>query len=372
MIIGIDARALSIKKPAGIATYLRGILNQLQDIDKENEYILYSNVEIDASVIRADNFRIKTVKGAVGSFWLRFKMPKVIKKDGVTVFWGAEHVLPRRKKGITYVLTVYDLALFVNPSWGQWTNVLIQKMLLKPSVKQADRIIAISGSTKNDIVKYCGKDPQRIEAIYSGASYTEQEILPADIEATKEKYKIHKKYFLYLGTIEPRKNIKTVVRALEIINKEHEYQFVVAGQLGWKYQSILSRIAASPCREDIVLTGYVSRLEKEVLFHCAEAFLFPSHYEGFGIPIIEAMHRRTPVITARNSSLAEVGGDAAFYADDENDAEAIAKLMRQCAEMSSEERQQRIKKGQDNALRFSWEKCAREVHACLTGSIEKP
>ena len=76
MIIGIDARALSIKKPAGIATYLRGILKQLQDIDKENEYILYSNVEIDASVVRADNFRIKIVKGAVGSFWLRFKMPK--------------------------------------------------------------------------------------------------------------------------------------------------------------------------------------------------------------------------------------------------------------------------------------------------------
>lgn len=366
MIIGIDGRALSIKNPAGIATYLREILKRLQGIDKENEYIIYSNVEIDDSVITAENFRVKIVKGMIGSFWLRWKIPGVIKKDKVNVFWGAEHVLPRRTKDITYVLTVYDLALFVNSSWGQWTNVIIQKTLLKPSVKQADRIIAISQSTKNDIVKYCGKAPERIEAIYSGASYKEQEVAEADILATKEKYKINKKYFLYLGTIEPRKNIETVVSALEIINKDHEYQLVVAGQLGWKYEKILERIEASPCREDILLTGYVSRTEKEVLFHCATAFMFPSHYEGFGIPIVEAMHRKTPVITARNSSLEEVGGEAAFYANDENDAEAIAQLMVMCARLSEEERSQLAIRGQENARRFSWEKCAEQIYAVLT------
>ena len=114
------------------------------------------------------------------------------------------------------------------------------------------------------------------------------------------------------------------------------------------------------------MTGYVSSMEKEVLFRRATAFMFPSHYEGFGIPIIEAMHRKTPVITARNSSLEEVGGDAAFYSDDENDAEAIAKLMLYCAGMSEEERQRLAVKAKENAEAFSWEKCTRRIYEIIT------
>jgi glycosyltransferase involved in cell wall biosynthesis len=140
---------------------------------------------------------------------------------------------------------------------------------------------------------------------------------------------------------------------------------VLAGGLGWRYKGILKLIESSRVSEQIKLTGYVTKEEKMNLYAAAKAFLFPSHYEGFGVPILEAMAAGTVVITAKNSSLPEVAGDAALYIEDENDVNALAMQMDRVLGMSNEERHKWIEAGKGQSAKFSWEKCAEETWIAL-------
>ena len=363
MRIGIDARPLTYEKPAGISRYLYNVITNIsENIKDDNEYYLFAHREIKLAGYLDDRFRKIIIPGRVGTLWCRYGLNKELKKYGLDVFWGTEHIVPKRlDKSTKSIVTVYDLSLIIEPRWGEWKNSLIQNTFAKSSIRGADRIIAISKSTKEDLSSLFNIDKKRIEVIYCGM---DQPSVASDSEGEAPGYN----YFLYLGTIEPRKNVANIVKAFEDYKDKSgtNTKLVIAGRNGWKYKPILKAIDDSRYNQDIIRLGYITNEEKNKLLKHCKGFVFPSYYEGFGIPVLEAMQFGVPVITTRTSSLPEVAGDAGFYLDNPDDVQGLSDLLVRVDNLNDEERELASEKGIEKASGFSWAKCAEETHASIT------
>jgi len=367
MRIGIDARSLVPANMAGIATYLDNVLRYLAEHDKENEYILYSWLPFEKERNYGSNFKFRLVPATRGLLYLPLCLSKAVREDDLDVYWGPSHELPWLPKKVRTVLSVHDLALLINSAWGEKRNAFILNLYMPGGIRRAHTILTISESTKRDMVRMCRAKEEKIHVIYLGG-YKDQVHLvsPEGLAAAKKKYGIGDKYFFFVGTIEPRKNIGTLVKAFELLAaKDPEVQLVIAGGIGWNCDNVLAQIKDSPYADRILQVGYVEKQEKLDLYAGAVAYVLPSHYEGFGIPVLEAMSLGGIVITANNSSLPEVGGEAALYVDNENDEVALSSLMERVLQMERIERQRRIALGVEQAAKFSWEKCAAETAKIL-------
>lgn len=364
MRIGIDVRALTEKR-AGIGTYVYEIIKNLNEIDRENEYYLYSNKKIVIDFKLNDNFKLCEKNCGKGTLFILFKIYKYLKQDKIDVFWGTNCCVPMKKGKTKYVLTIHDLALIKMSDVGTLKNVIIQKILMKKSVKKADKIISISESTKNDIVDILHTNKDKIEVVYPGGKkVNDYNLTEKQEEEIEKKYNLKKhKFLFFLSTIEPRKNIDTLIKAFEIIkNQENsDLRLILAGGLGWKYENTLKLIEESKYKDDIILTGYITEEEKKYFFDNAICFVYPSLYEGFGIPVLEALSLKQIVVTTNVSSIPEVGGDAAFYYDNVLDYNNLANTIQKVIKLTDEERNTYISKGIEQANKFSWKKCAEEV-----------
>lgn len=374
MKIGIDARGLGETK-TGIATYIEEIIKQLNNInDRKNEYILYSNRPINIDAKLKDNITVKNYNKPFGTFWIYFSLPKILKNDKIDVFWGTQHCLPKRNrctKNIKFVLTVHDLAIHKLKHVGEWKNTIIQKMVLKKSCRKADIIISVSESTKRDLVDMFRINNEKIKVIYSGTNFENNYNIQKDNEKDiLKKFKVQdRNYLMFVSTIEPRKNIITLVKAFEYLKKKDEYKelkLILAGGLGWNYKEILDTIKSSEYANDINLPGYISKEEKQCLLHNTKCFVYPSLYEGFGLPILEAMANEALVVTSNISSIPEVGGDAAFYFNNVNDYEELAEVIKNVLNLLKDEKEKKIKLGLEQTRKFSWEKCANETLEILS------
>lgn len=370
MKIGIDARGLDGNK-SGIPIYIEEIVKQINQKDKENEYILYSTKEIKLDFEPNKNIKLKsTEQKRLGSLWVYFKLPKLLKQDEIDVYWGTQHVLPARNKytkNIKYAVTIHDLAIEKIPGIGSFKNTIIQKIFLKKSLKNADKIIAISEATKKDIIEIFKTKEEKIKVIYNGTNLkekTESTIEPKTEKQIQEKFTIkNAPYIFFLSTIEPRKNIETLIRSFNYIKRKEEIdlKLIIAGGLGWKYQSVLDLIEKSDYKEDIILPGYISKEEKTYLYSHAKCFVYPSLYEGFGLPILEAMANKCLVVTGNNSSLPEVGGQAAIYYNQALDYSELGNKIIETVNLNQEEKDKKIKQGLEQVKKFTWEECAQET-----------
>ncbi len=366
LIIGIDARGLDRNK-AGIATYIEQIIKKInQDEKQNNTYILYSNREINIDVNLKKNIITKNYKKPIGTLWLYFMLPRILKKDKVDIFWGTQHVLPERNnytENIKYVLTVHDLSNHKLKNIGEWKNAIIQKSFLKTSCKHADTIIAVSKSTKQDIVELFNIPEEKIRVVYEGTNFEKKCNLEEEKNILKKFDVEDRNYLLFVSTIEPRKNIITLIKAFEYLkdNGQSKLKLILAGGLGWKYEPILEAINTSKYKNDINQAGYISKEEKECLLHNAKAFVYPSLYEGFGLPILEAMANEAIVVTSNISSIPEVGGDAALYYNNVMDYKELATVIEKTLKMSDKEKKDKIKLGQEQIKKFTWDKCSKET-----------
>lgn len=367
MNVGIDARGLDGNR-SGIPIYIEEIVKQISNLDKENKYILYSTRKIDIKEKLSDSIIIKDDERRFGSFWMYLKLPKILKKDNIDVFWGTQHLLPMRNKytkSIKFVLTIHDLAIKRLKTVGSLKNTIIQKLFVKRSLKAADRIIAISEATKKDIIELYKIKEERITVVYNGTNLKEKDydLTQKQENEIQAKFKIKDiPYIFFLSTIEPRKNVPTLVKAYEYVREKGvDIKLILAGGLGWKYEGVLDLVHNSKYKEDIYLPGYISKEEKEYLFKNAKCFAYPSLYEGFGLPILEAMINKQIVVTANNSSLPEVGGEAALYYDETLNYQNLGNKIIEVIQMSQEERNNKIEEGLIQARKFTWEKCAKET-----------
>lgn len=263
------------------------------------------------------------------------------------------------------VIVVHDLSMFDMPEFSYPKNVEFMTRHLSTSVKRADLIIAVSKSTKQALCERFGVDPAKVIVTHLAAADDLYKRTEAEVAAAKAKYGIFGKYIFFVSNLEPRKNVDGIVRAYRALPRKlrEEYSLVLSGGRAWRDDSIQAAINdARLAGERVITTGYIDIEDKPALISGAAVFLYPSHYEGFGIPVVEAMNCGTPVITANNTSLPEVGGDAVLYVDSRSD-EQLTDALKSLLE-DEKLRERYAAKGLKQAEQFSW---PRTAHAVLEG-----
>jgi glycosyltransferase involved in cell wall biosynthesis len=265
-------------------------------------------------------------------------------------------------KNIQKVITIYDLSFIRYP---EYTNSVVQqytKRLIK-CLEWTDLIITISESSKQDIINYLKVPAEKIFVTPLASQYNANFLssLDLDKEVDNINYDFSKPYLLFVSTIEPRKNINAIISAFNFLKQKYkvEHQLVLIGKKGWNYEPIFTAIQNSPCKDEIHHLDYLSNELVALFYSKADVFLYPSHYEGFGLPVLEAMTLGTPVITSNTSSIPEVTGDAAILIDP-NDYMQLAEAILQVIS-DSQLRQNLINKGKIRADLFSWERTAKET-----------
>ncbi len=371
--IGIDAADLCYPRIDGTRIYIWNLLQRLGAIAPDTRFEIYLKGEINPGL----NFRsypnYHLHKAKLRFLWTQLRFPFMLRQTRPDVLWMPLHNLPFFKpKNIKTVVTVHDLAFKLFPDFFPKKDLVLLNKLTAYAVKNADRIIAVSRSTANDIAEVYGVSPYKIRVIHHGyndktfhlPSPKEKEKIPAVLE----KFKIPKnsRYLIYVGAIQPRKNLSVLVSAFERIKTLQsfkDWKLVLAGEEAWLFDELKKQIKTSVWSRDIIMTGKFETKDLPYLLWGAETFVFPSLYEGFGIPILEAMASGVPVITAKNSSLVEVAGDAGLYFDARR-VDELATLIKDLNH-SPEKKKEMIEKGLAWCKRFSWEKTAKETYNCL-------
>ncbi|NJE77285.1 glycosyltransferase family 1 protein [Thermococcus sp. ES12] len=273
------------------------------------------------------------------------------------VYLGLFFFYPQKTKKI---ITIYDLVPIKFPQTHRGDTILAHKYALMRSLRYADKIISISYSTKKDAVKYFKISEEKIRVIHLGVD-EDYKLLPEnEIKKIKQKYNLNYPFILYVGTLEPRKNIPTLLKALYKLKKQGlPHKLVITGKKGWKYKNIFELISKLNLQRDVIFTGYVPREDLPALYNAADLFVYPSLYEGFGLPPLEAMACGTPVITSNTSSLPEVVGNAGIMVDP-YDVNGLAKAIYEVL-TNDRLREELRKRGLERAKMFSWKKTAEET-----------
>ncbi len=357
MRIAIDVRSLLEEQPSGVSEYTRNLLEHLLKIDSENQYVLFANCfnkerklkfDIDAPNVEVKFFHYPN---KLFNFCVNFlKWPKLDKLvGGADVFLVPNLQFVSISKKCKKVVTVHDLSFEIFPQFLSMRRKLWHKIIQpKKLIKSADKVIAVSEATKNDLVDLYGIFDEKINVIHSG------------VDANIYSH-VHEKsnYVLSLATFEPRKNIDSLILAFEkLVKKEgfRDYKLILAGARGWKTEQLRKLVRKDP---RIRVLGYVSESEKKELFTKAKLFVYPSFYEGFGFPPLEAMAHGTPVIASSAGSLPEVLENAAMYVNPDNIYD-ILKGMEYLLK-SPELQSDLVQEGFKQIEKYNWEKCARET-----------
>ena len=349
-----------IWESSGIPNYIRRLLGGIAAVDTENRYFLYTNREIPADLRLPENFSIEILDRPSPRFqlWFQMQLPLRLRKDRVDIFHGLFYRLPLFM-GVPGVITVHDLSGYLMPEVHHVkTHVL--NLLYPIFVARAARIIAVSRFTANELRDNFPNSPEKTTVIHEAPpdEYAPVED-PALLSEAAEKYRLPEKFILFLGTLEPRKNLTRLIEAYSSICHSIPHELVLAGAMGWKNRSLNDLLETNSLKDRIHLTGYVDSEDIPALFSLAEFSVYPSLYEGFGLPVLESMACGTPVLTSSVSSLPEVSGGAALLADPLS-TESIAEGLRNLA-LSDDLREDLRRKGFARAAEFSWEKAARET-----------
>lgn len=264
------------------------------------------------------------------------------------------------------VTVIHDMAYMAYPETVNKKTQNWLRLTMKGSCRRADAVVTVSEFSKREIIRYLGVSPEKITVVYNGVDlgFYRPDYGEDQVELAKKKYHIAGEYFLYLGTLEPRKNVERIIEAYALLKEEGNVQLpflVIAGGKGWLYETIFERVKELDLENQIIFTGYVAERDVPLLMNGARAFLFPSLYEGFGIPPIEAMACGTAVITSNAASLPEVVGEAAIKVDPYR-IDELAVAMGQIA--SDDELRERLRKtGLEHVQKYTWHNAAVTMRA---------
>ena len=377
MRIGIDASRAFLKERTGIEEYSYQVVKILRGRLENHQVVLYLRNGQAVDFELPKNWRIKFINWPY--FWTQIGLALEMLFHPVDVLFVPSHVVPLVHPART-VVTVHGLEYEVLPeAYSAWEK-LYMRLSIKKSCRAASHIIAVSENTRKDLMRLYKVPSDKIRVIYEGAanrnfqfpisnfqSNPNDQISNSKIETSLE----NSKFLLFVGRLEERKNITGIMRAFEILKERDHipHQLVLAGKWGYGERMICEEMANGKYRPDILCLGYVSEEEKYALLERADVFLFPTFYEGFGLPILEAQSVGTPVVTSNVSSLPEVGGESAVYCDPAEPvsiAEAIHSII-----SNPTQKNDIIKKGLENVKRFSWDKCAKEITEILEGKVDK-
>lgn len=365
MKIAIQAADLDSSRIDGTRVYLLNMLNRFGEIAPGDDFFIFHKEDFNPELSPKVYPNYKIIKKNFLAYWTQTRFAIELWKGNYDALWMPMQALPFvRRKNLKTTITIHDLAFKIFPDFFPRKDLRRLNLFTDFAVKNSDKIIAVSNSTKNDILKFYPEiKEEKIKVIYHGfePKLFQKEISEENKNKILASYKLEAgKYILYVGALQPRKNLEILVEAFDKLKKEKpDLKLVLAGGKAWMWEGIVNKIENSEYKKDIIITGTIPFEEIAALYRNASVFVFPSLYEGFGIPILEAFASKAPVISAKNSSLFEIGGEACLYFDEKNSQDLADKIK---SVLDDEEiKKDLIRKGENQIRKFSWDKCARET-----------
>lgn len=290
-----------------------------------------------------------------------FSLPKYFSKNRFDLYHSPAYLLPRFAN-VPSVVTIHDLLALDFPQYCQRESAVYFSLCQPASIYRARKIIAVSATVKDDIIRRFEIDPERITVVYHGVEEIFKPVTAASVlEKVTARYRLPEKFILFVGNLEPKKNLERLIRAFSDVKKNAGigHKLVITGKKGWKYRDIYKSILTAGMEKEVVFTGYVDRMELPALYTLADLFVFPSLYEGFGLPVLEAMSCGTPVLISDGGALPEIAGDVYPRVDplDEKDIALKLHLLLTNAGL----RRKNIQYGFERVKEFTWERSARKT-----------
>lgn len=369
MRIGIDFTS-AIQQRAGIGRYTRELVRALADLDDVNDYVLLQASRGAKEPIGAwsDNFHVRSLPLTdhwLAILWHRLRLPIPVETciGRIDIFHSPDFVLPPVWRAHT-VLTVHDLSFLTTPETFDPALRDYLSRSVPRAVGHADHILADSQSTKKDLVTHLNADPGRIAVAYPGVDPRFRPLEEPAITAIRNRYRLTQPFILSVGTLQPRKNYSTLIEAYSHLHRNAAGRIVppllvIAGNKGWLYQEIFQTVERLGLDDQVRFLGFVPDEDLPALYNAAEVFALPSLYEGFGLPVLEALACGTPVVTSNVSSLPEVAGDAALLVSP-HDVEGLTQALYRA--LTDPELRTRLReRGLTQARKFTWQQTAETV-----------
>jgi glycosyltransferase involved in cell wall biosynthesis len=350
---------------AGLGRYATELLTTLASQDKQTDYSIFYNRPQDAHIPPALRHLQRYVTPLSDKPWrLRVSMAHLFRLSqstgvgSVDLFHATDHLLPYLPETST-VFTLGDLTYLSHAQAHARLNRLYLRLMMPTFLRRAEAVISISHSTHRDMQTTYRIDVSKCFVIYPGIDNRFQPVIDAaSLTSVQGKYGLPDRFFLYVGTLEPRKNLSNLIRAFAAAQLE-DVILVIAGKKGWMYQPIFDLVQTLGIEQKVIFTGFVADEDLPALYSLADAFVFPSLYEGFGLPVLEAMACGAPVLTSNISSLPEITGDAALLIDPLNVEEITAAIRRLANDAGL--RQELRRQGVIRAAQFSWHRAGAET-----------
>ncbi|MEM7029178.1 MAG: glycosyltransferase family 1 protein [Chloroflexota bacterium] len=367
VIIGIDASRAALAQHTGTEAYAYRLIQALAEFgSKQVQFRLYTDRAPQTQPWPETPF-VETRSIPFPRLWTHVRLAAELHTHPPDVLFVPAHVLPLYCP-VPAVVTVHDLAYRFYPETYTRQQRLYLDWSTRRHTRVARHIIADSQATKTDLLQEYHADPAKISVVHLGRDPALQ---PVDYrQAMLDKYGIKQPYLLYIGTLQPRKNLLRLLTAFSHISQKHPVQLVLAGGKGWLYEQIFAEVNRLGLQNRVLFPGYVNEADKASLISGAELYVYPSLYEGFGIPILEAMACGTPILTSNCSSMAEIAADAAWLIDP-LDTEAMVTGL-DCLLTDVTLRDKLIQCGLQRVQDFSWEQAAKQVFTVLTEMVEQP
>jgi glycosyltransferase involved in cell wall biosynthesis len=362
MIIGIDGSRAFIKKRTGIEEYSYQVIKNLREKLGNSQVVLYLRMNQKIDFDLPANWKVKIINFSY--LWTQLGLSLELLFHPADVLFVPAHVVPVVHPKNTIVV-IHGLEYEFYPEGYSFWERLYMRWSIRMSCRWSKRIVAVSQNTKKDLVELYKVSEDKINVIYEGVDDKFQ--IPNVKCRINSEFQTpnQKPYLLFIGRLEKRKNIEGIISAFEILKEKYEipHKLMLAGKFGYGQDDIEDKIINSKHKNEIILPGFIKDEEKGELIKNADVFLFPTFYEGFGLPILEAQVSGVPVVTSNISSLPEVGGESVFYADPHEAgvvADAVFRLIN-----SQNIKDDIIKKGHENVKRFGWGKCTDQISKLL-------
>lgn len=351
----------------GVQTVLNGLLAGMASISHPHEILLLVDPAQLAHITPLmQRYRLVPVPPDTATtgklWWDHLAVGQVCKQHGVDALYAPAHVRPIYAPCPVVVL-IHDMMYHLFPHHWTWSDQLYFRVAVSTLTPHSAAIAAVSHSTRDDIFKFVSVPPERVEVIYPGVPDGFGVVPVADTSDLRTRYQLARPFVLYVGGFHPRKNMTGMLDAFETIASQIDHDLVLIGPAAWKNPAIAQRIQQSHAADRIRFVGFVPREDLPLFYNCSDLFVFPSFYEGFGLPVLEALACGCPIITTNVSSLPEVAGDAALLVEP-GDTQALSDAMSRVL-LDSNLRDRLRQRAVQQAQRFSWETAAAKTLALL-------
>ena len=372
MNLGIDGNEANVENRVGSGQYTIEILRQFSKIRSNKVEVFLKEKPAEELPQENSNFTYKVF--GPKKLWTQIALPlRLVSNKKLNVFFSPAHYGPRFSR-VPYVVTIHDLSYLHFPKLFNKDDLYQLKNWSKYSIEKSAHIIAVSKSTKEDIVKNYNVKADKVTVIYEGYDKRRfKKQTKEKIEKIKTRYKIKGDYIIFVGTLQPRKNVEKLMEAFNILiqNQDPNVQnlsLVIAGKKGWLYDRIFKKANSLSIKNKIIFTDFVPDEDLPAIVSGAKVYVLPSLWEGFGIPVIEAQACGVPVVVSNGSSLPEIVGESGILVDPNSPNEVAAGIRKA---LEPENSQNLVKAGLENIKRFSWENCAKETLQVLEKASRK-